>query len=132
MFLNAITKYVDILFANEEEIRALSGKSPEEGAVELRDKVELTVIKMGAEGSFCVTADGMIRIGVRPSNPVDTTGAGDLYAAGFIYGLMKGHSPEICGKMGAILAGRVIEQLGAKMDESHWENLRREIQSLEN
>lgn len=127
-----ISKYVDILFANEEEIRALSGKSPEEGAVEIRDQVELVVIKMGAEGSFYVRGEEVVRIGVIPSSPIDTTGAGDLYAAGFIYGHIKGLNPEICGKMGAILAGRIIELIGAKMDEAHWENLRREIHSLEN
>jgi sugar/nucleoside kinase (ribokinase family) len=70
-------------------------------------------------------------VGVRPSNPIDTTGAGDLFAAGFIYGHLKGLGPDICGKMGSILAGRVIEVIGAKMDESHWENLRREINSME-
>lgn len=130
-FQDMISKYVDILFANEEEIRALSEKSPEDGALEIRDKVELVVIKMGAEGSFCVSKEGMVRIGVRPSKSIDTTGAGDLYAAGFIYGHSKNLSHETCGKMGAILAGRVIEMIGAKMDESHWENLRREIQALE-
>ena len=131
-FRMLISKYVDILFANEEEIRALSGKSPEEGAVEIRDQVELVVIKMGAEGSFYVRGEEVVRIGVRPSSPIDTTGAGDLYAAGFIYGHIKGLNPEICGKMGAIIAGRIIELIGAKMDEANWENLRREIHSLEN
>ena len=130
-FQTLISQYVDILFANEEEIRALSGKSPEEGALEIKDQVEQVVIKMGAEGSFCVTGEQMVRIGVRPSNPIDTTGAGDLYAAGFLYGHMRDLSPESCGKIGSILAGRIIELIGAKMDESHWENLRREIQSLE-
>ncbi len=130
-FKTLISQYVDILFANEEEIVALGGKSPEESAMDIQDQVEQTVIKMGAEGSFCISGGEMIRIGVRPSNPVDTTGAGDLYAAGFIYGHMKGCDPESCGKMGAILAGRVIEIIGAKMDESHWENLRREIKSME-
>jgi sugar/nucleoside kinase (ribokinase family) len=62
---------------------------------------------------------------------VDTTGAGDLYAAGFIHGLIKDLPLETCGKMGAVLAGRIIEFHGAKMDESTWENLRREIKSLE-
>jgi sugar/nucleoside kinase (ribokinase family) len=93
---------------------------------------DMVVIKMGAEGSFCISGGEMIRIGVRPSTPLDTTGAGDLYASGFIYGHMKGMSPEVCGKMGAVLAGRVIELIGAKMDESNWEILRREIKSLEN
>jgi sugar/nucleoside kinase (ribokinase family) len=130
-FRELISKYVDIVFANEEEIRALSGKSPEEGALEISDQVEMAVIKMGAEGSFCVCGKEIVRIGVRPSHPVDTTGAGDLYASGFIYGLIKGLSPETCGKMGAVLAGRIIELIGAKMDESNWENLRREIRALE-
>ena len=125
-------KYVDILFANEEEIKALTGMSPEDGAAEIKDLVEIVVVKLGAEGSFCVCDEGMVRIGVRPAKAIDTTGAGDLYAAGFIYGHMKGASAENCGKMGAILAGRVIELIGAKMDESHWENLRREILALEN
>lgn len=130
-FKDMVSKYVDILFANEEEIRALTGLSPEEGAVEISEICELVVIKLGAEGSFCVCKDSMIRIGVRPSKAIDTTGAGDLYAAGYIYGHMKELPPEICGKMGAILSGRVIELIGAKMDESNWENLRREIASLE-
>jgi sugar/nucleoside kinase (ribokinase family) len=90
----------------------------------------MVVIKMGAEGSLCLSGGEMTRIGVRPSTPVDTTGAGDLYASGFIYGHLKGMDPETCGKMGAILAGRIIELIGAKMDESNWEILRREISAL--
>ncbi len=130
-FKELITKYVDIVFANEEEIKALSGKSPEVGGRELGSICELAVVKMGAEGSFCFSGDEMLRIGVRPSKPIDTTGAGDLYAAGFIYGHMKGLPMETCGQIGAILSGRVIEMIGAKMDESTWESLRREIKDLE-
>jgi len=130
-FEKLITKYVDILFANEEEIKALTGMSPEEGARSVSDRVDLVVVKLGAEGSFCIKGNEMVRVGVRPSNPVDTTGAGDLYASGFLYGHMRGYSPETCGKMGAILAGRIIELIGAKMDESDWEILRREIGALE-
>jgi len=130
-FKSMIAKYVDLLFANDEEIRALTGLAPEEGAREIGNICDIVVIKMGAEGSFCVCDEGMVRVGVRPAQAIDTTGAGDLYAAGFIYGHMKGFSPEICGQMGAILAGRIIELIGAKMNESNWENLRREIQALE-
>jgi sugar/nucleoside kinase (ribokinase family) len=129
-FKELIPKYVDILFANEDEIRALSGKAPEAGAADFQDQVKIMVVKLGAEGSFCITGGEMIRIGVRPSRAVDTTGAGDLYAAGFIYGHLQGRPPEICGKMGAILSGRIIELIGAKMDESTWEILRREIRAL--
>jgi len=130
-FKSMISEYVDILFANEEEIRSLTGKSPEEGAMGVSEICKLVVIKLGAEGSFCICEEGTVRIGVRPSKAIDTTGAGDLYAAGYIYGHMKGLSPEICGKMGAVLSGRIIELIGAKMDESNWENLRREISALE-
>jgi sugar/nucleoside kinase (ribokinase family) len=130
-FKSLISEYVDILFANEEEIRALTSKSPEEGAKEIKELCDFVVIKLGAEGSFCLSETGMVRVGVRPSKAIDTTGAGDLYAAGFIYGHMKGLSAEICGKMGAILSGRVIELIGAKMDEANWENLRREIAAIE-
>ena len=130
-FKSIISEHVDILFANEEEIRSLTGKAPEEGARETSGICELVVIKLGAQGSFCVCKEGMVRIGVRPSRAIDTTGAGDLFAAGFIYGHMKGLPAEICGKMGAILAGRIIELIGAKMEESNWELLRREISALE-
>ena len=130
-FKIVIAKYVDILFANEDEIKAFTGLSPEEGAKEVNALCDLVVIKLGAEGSFCVCEEGMVRVGVRSSKPIDTTGAGDLFASGFIYGHLKGLSPETCGKMGSILAGRVIEVIGAKMDEAHWENLRREINSME-
>lgn len=130
-FKTMISDYVDILFGNEEEIRALTGKPPEEGAREISRICDLIVIKLGAEGSFCVCREGLVRVGVRPSKAIDTTGAGDLYAAGFIYGHLKGLSAETCGKMGAVLAGRIIEMVGAKMDESHWELMRREIAGLE-
>jgi len=130
-FKSMISKYVDLLFANDEEIRALTNLSPEEGARVTKEICDVVVIKMGAEGSFCVCKEGLVRVGVRPAKAIDTTGAGDLYAAGFIYGHMKGLSAEICGQMGSILAGRIIELIGAKMDESHWENLRREVEALE-
>jgi sugar/nucleoside kinase (ribokinase family) len=130
-FKSMISQYVDILFANEEEIRSLTGKSPEEGAMEIKDICNMVVIKLGAEGSFCICEEGTVRVGARPSKAIDTTGAGDLFAAGFIYGHMKGHSAETCGKIGAILAGKVIEVIGAKLDEPHWELLRREIAALE-
>jgi sugar/nucleoside kinase (ribokinase family) len=53
-----------------------------------------------------------------------------MYAAGFLYGLITGQTLEVCGKIGALISGRVIEVYGAKMDESIWENIRREIKML--
>jgi len=129
-FRKIMSEYVDILFANEEEIKSLTGKKPEDAILEAGILVNQVIVKLGAEGSLVYTNGKLHRIGVKPSNPVDTTGAGDLYAAGFLYGLIMEQDPETCGKIGSILAGRVIEGIGAKMDEASWERLRREIKQI--
>ena len=129
-FMKLITEYVDIAFANNQEAEALTDEKPEKAAEILGGYCEIAVVKTGAEGSLVYKDGTLTRIGVRQSDPIDTTGAGDMYAAGFLYGLIKGYSIEVCGKIGAILSGRVIEVVGAKMDESTWEKLRREIKSL--
>ena len=129
-FLQMIKEYVDVLFANEQEAESITGKKPEEALQQLGAFSEIVAIKLGAEGSIVRAGDEMIRIGVNPSKPIDTTGAGDLYAAGFIFGMINSQPLEVCGKIGSLLAGRVIEVNGAKMDESTWETLRREIHQL--
>ncbi len=131
LFLHLIEDYVDIVFANNQEAESLTGKKPEAAIKQLGEISDIAIVKLGAEGSMVYANNQLTRIGVRVSSPVDTTGAGDLYAAGFLYGNMMQKPLDICGKIGAILAGRVIEVNGAKMDESTWENIRREITSLD-
>ncbi|HDR68119.1 MAG TPA: adenosine kinase [Bacteroidaceae bacterium] len=130
-FYTIIRNYVDILFANDEEVKALTGKEPEEGAAELDPMVGIVAVKLGPRGSLISSKGKMIKIAIRPAKSIDTTGAGDLYASGFIYGHIKGLSLETCGKIGSILARRIIEVIGSKMNESLWENLRRQIKALE-
>lgn len=129
-FLELIEKYVDIVFGNNQEYLSLTGEKPEEAAGSIGKLAKIVVVKLGAEGSLIHAEGETTRVGVRPSKPVDTTGAGDLYAAGFLYGLIHGMSYEHCGQIGAILAGKVIEVNGAKMTEATWENLRREIKTI--
>jgi sugar/nucleoside kinase (ribokinase family) len=129
-FLQIIRDYVDILFANNLEAESLTGEKPEKAIVTLGALTEIAVVKTGAEGSMAYSNGELTKIGVIPSSPVDTTGAGDMYAAGFLFGLIHNQPIEICGKIGAVIAGRVIEVYGAKMDESIWEKLRREVKSL--
>lgn len=129
-FMEIIEKYVDIVFGNKQEAFSLTGENPEVAAATLGKLAKIVVIKLGAEGSLIHANGKTIRVGVRPSKPVDTTGAGDLYAAGFLYGYIHGMPLEHCGQIGSILAGKVIEVNGAKMDESTWENLRREIKAI--
>ena len=129
-FQDIILNYVDILFANNQEAEAITGEQPEKAAEILGKMTDIAVVKTGEKGSLIYANNELIHVAVQPSEPVDTTGAGDLYAAGFLYGLTENYSLEICGKIGSILAGRVIEGFGAKMEEATWENLRREIKNL--
>jgi sugar/nucleoside kinase (ribokinase family) len=126
-----LKKYVDIVFANEEEARSLTGLEPEEALEKLAELCEIAVVKTGKEGSLVKNGNLKFEIGVIDVNSIDTTGAGDLYASGFLYGMVQGYSLDQCGRIGAILAGKVIEVIGPKLDEEGWkvikEMIRREV-----
>ena len=127
---NMVDKYVDIVFANEEEAKSFTGKEPEEALHELAKKTEVAVVKVGSKGSM-VKTDGKVYI-IEPklTNAVDTTGAGDLYAAGFLYGLIEGLGFENAGYIGSMLASAVIETVGAKISENRWQTIRNEISMM--
>lgn len=125
-----IGRYVDILFANEDEARAFCGLNPEEALKEISKTVPVTVIKTGEKGSLISDGKQVYKIGVIPAKSIDTTGAGDLYAAGFLFGVANGLPMEVCGKVGALLAGKVIEVLGAKMSDETWESIKSELRKL--
>jgi len=126
-----IEKYVDIIFANEEEAKAFTGKSPEESLHEFASLVDIAVVKIGSKGSMIKSKGEVINVGVIKVNPVDTTGAGDLYAAGFLYGLANNLPLKKCGEIGAILSGKVIEFVGPKMDENTWKEIKRMVKEIE-
>lgn len=126
-----IEKYVDIIFANEEEAKAFTGKSPEESLHEFAKLVDIAVVKIGSKGSMIKSKNEVVNVGVIKVNPVDTTGAGDLYAAGFLYGLANNLPLKKCGEIGAILSGKVIEFVGPKMDEPTWKEINRMIKDIE-
>jgi len=107
---------VDLLFANEDEALQLTGRSDLESALsELRVKVPTLVITRGPEGAIAIDGDERISIPAAPvGEVVDTTGAGDLFAAGFLTARCKGAGLERCLWTGAIAAGEVIQQYGAR------------------
>ena len=108
---------LDLLFANEAEIKALAeADSREQAIAALEDKVPLLVVTCGADGAIAVAGDRRVsvpaaRIG---RGIVDTTGAGDLFAAGFLYGHSHGRSLEDSLRIGAIAAAEVISHFGAR------------------
>jgi len=127
-FLNEIiTKYIDIVFANEEEAKALTGLEPRKALDEIASRVKIAIVKTGSKGSMIKSGEAKWDIGVIDVQPIDTTGAGDLYASGFLYGLSAGKSLETCGKYGATLSGNVIEFIGSKMNKERWNRIRAEI-----
>ncbi len=125
-----IHEYVDIVFANEEEALSLTGKNAEEALAVIADMCSIAVVKLGAQGSFIKTGDRIIRIEAIPAKCIDTTGAGDIYAAGFLYALSENLNLKVAGKIGSLLAAKVVEVIGAKIPEEIWEKLLPEIELI--
>lgn len=115
-----IPEYVDILFANEEEAFAFTSQKAEEAVAVLASLVEIAIVKEGASGSWIQQGCDKLHVPALKVNCVDTTGAGDLYAAGFLYGLLSGKSLYASGEYGTLLAGHVIQGVGAKIKEDVW------------
>lgn len=112
-----IKEYVDIVFANEEEAKAFTDKSPHEAVNELGEYCQYAIVKIGKEGSLIKHQNKIYKIPSIKANPIDTTGAGDWYASGFLYGICNNFSIETSGKIATLLAGNVIEHIGAKIPQ---------------
>lgn len=122
---------VDILFANEEEAFAYTGKAPEEALEIISRDVELCIVKIGAKGALIKTKDTFISVPAqKTSHVIDTTGAGDLFAAGFLHGYCQGKSLDSCGLIGGILASHVIRELGTELPDEIWERIKEQIKRL--
>jgi sugar/nucleoside kinase (ribokinase family) len=115
-FASLVSDEVDLLFGNESELIALyQTETFDEAVAELRNHCQLAAITTGASGSIIVTADELIEVQAVPVQKVlDTTGAGDLYAAGFLHGLTTGKSLIDCGRLGSIAAAEVISHVGPR------------------
>jgi len=115
-FLELVRDDLDVLFGNEQEVRALFGARTLEAALRAAEETGLLVaVTRGALGCVVVTPRGPVAVPAAPvDHVVDVTGAGDLFAAGFLYGLTHGSGPEDCARLGALCASEVITHLGAR------------------
>ncbi|MEH2505219.1 MULTISPECIES: adenosine kinase [unclassified Bradyrhizobium] len=116
-FLDLMRKRtVDLVFANEAELHSLYQTSDFEGALkQLREDTKLAVVTRSEKGCVVVSSDGVVAAPAFPIEKlVDTTGAGDLFAAGFLFGLVRNASHETCGRLGALAAAEVIQHIGAR------------------
>lgn len=115
-FLDLVHGHIDVLFANELEIMALyQCGSFEQAVTAVRGKCDLAVLTRSEKGAVIVTPDQTIAVQSHPvKKVVDTTGAGDLFAAGFLYGLTQGKPPAECGRIAGICAAEIISHVGAR------------------
>jgi sugar/nucleoside kinase (ribokinase family) len=114
-FRDLVTGHVDILFANEVEICSLYEEGDFEAAAALaRGDVALAVLTRSEAGSVVLRGDERVSVAAEPATVVDTTGAGDAYAAGFLTGLAAGRPLAACGRLGSIAAAEVIGHYGAR------------------
>lgn len=127
-FLTYISKnFADIIFANEDEAKAMTGHQPEDAVNHIAEWCDVAVVKIGKDGSLVKTGGELYKIESVKANVVDTTGAGDLYASGFLFGLLNEISINECGRIGSLLGKKVIEQIGAKIPDKTWDDIKLQI-----
>ena len=126
-----VEKYVDIVFANETESKSFTKLDDPRAALdEIAKMCDIAVVKVGKDGSMIKSGDEYHFIEAWPADTIDATGAGDTYAAGFLYAHSLGLPLEICGDAGSIIAAKVVEVIGTKIDIPRWKVAKRELREL--
>ena len=132
-FLRGLVRnYVDIVFANEDEAKAFTEEEEPLNALQaISEMTDLAVVKVGIKGAIIKRGDEVVHVGIMAAaKRVDTTGAGDFYAAGFMAGLCDGLSLRQCGTIGAVTAGKVIEVVGTTFGEEAWQDIFRLVKKV--
>lgn len=121
--LEWIEKYVDVVFGNKEEIRYLTGMSPEAGCLLIQDLCPIVVITKGNEGCLVGSQGALTQVPALPAKVVDTTAAGDYFTAGFIYGYLHQKSLHNCARIGNRLGCAIIEYIGTELPMEKWKEI---------
>ena len=122
-----VTEYVDILMANEDEAAAFTGHIDERKAIEaLAEKARIAVLKIGKRGSYIAHDGTIVKIdSMGKGSARDTTGAGDLWASGFLFGLTQGYGIEMCGRIASACGYEVCQVVGAAIPDEGWTRIKR-------
>ncbi|MFP4679337.1 MAG: adenosine kinase [Chitinispirillaceae bacterium] len=122
-----MSDYVDILIANEDEAAAFTGfRNKDEAISSLAKQAQIAVVKVGKKGSLIAHKGKIHKIAACGSGEaIDTTGAGDLWASGFLYGLVKGYDIETCGNLGSQCGYEVCQVLGADIPDEGWARVKK-------
>jgi sugar/nucleoside kinase (ribokinase family) len=126
--LELLKNYVDILLANQDEASVLTGLAPEQACECLRKICPIVVISMNKNGSRVGDQNSQFHCPAYPVIPIDSTGAGDLFASGFLHGYLKGKSLQECAHYGALLGAAVVQVEGAELSSTVWDDFRKKIE----
>ena len=126
-----VERYVDIVFANETESKAFTKlDDPRKALDEIARMCKVAVVKVGKDGSWIRSGENIHFIEAYPAQTIDATGAGDTYAAGFLFAHSLGLPLEDCGHAGSIIAAKVVEVLGTKIDIPRWKSAKNQLREL--
>ena len=122
-----LENFVDIILGNEEEAKALTGKEEKEALDVLSQYCDISVVKLGKRGSLVKIDNTTYDIPAVGGDCIDANGLGDIYAAGFLYGLMNHYTPQQSGYIASYLANELGNTMGAKLSDTQWENVKKEL-----
>ena len=125
-----VPKYVDVVFCNGSEAKAYTGQAPEEAVRTLADLVDIALVTVGKDGIWLGSKSHFELIPASGGKPVDTTGAGDYFAAGFLYGQSVGASLVDSVRIGSLLSGYVIEVVGTQISNEKWEQIKLKVKQI--
>jgi sugar/nucleoside kinase (ribokinase family) len=121
-----LKEHIDILIANEDEAKAYTNAEPEESLEHFAELCELAIVKLGADGVLVAQGDQRERVSGNKVEAIDTTGAGDLWASGFFYGLMQGWDLDKAARLGCKTGAAVVQEIGAVIPDLTWKQLNEE------
>lgn len=125
-----IPQYVDILFANASEAEAFTGLPAQEAVKALEKQVHVALVTLGKDGSLIGSEGKFYHVDAEGGKPVDTTGAGDNFAAGFLYGQSVGASLVQSAQIGSMLSGYVIDVVGPQVPADKWEQIKLKVKTI--
>ncbi|MDR1919591.1 MAG: adenosine kinase [Tannerellaceae bacterium] len=130
MLDDIVPAYVDILFSNESEAKAFTGLESEEALRRMAQMVDMAVVTCGKAGAIASARGETVRVAAEGGRPLDTTGAGDHFAAGLLYGQSVGASLEQSARIGSMLAGHVINVIGPQIPTDQWEQIKLKVGAI--
>lgn len=129
--LTDVLPFVDIVFANKDESFHLTGKLPHDACVSLLSICPTAVVLVGKDGCYVGEKGAVKHCPTNAVSMLDSTGAGDLFASGFLYGYLKGYEGTLSARIGNFLGGSVVQVIGAEIPDDRWPGILREISRIE-